>query len=48
MTTLQVNSIIIEPAHDKTYIKTCVTSENWDQPVHLCSLSESSLIPARR
>ena len=27
-----------EPAHDKTYNKTCVTSKNSDQPVHLCSL----------
>ena len=27
-----------EPAHDKTYSKTCATSEDSDQPVHLYSL----------
>ena len=27
-----------EPAHDKTYNKTCVISKDSDQPAHLCSL----------
>ena len=27
--------LIFEPAHDKTYNKTCVTSKDSDQPVHL-------------
>ena len=26
--------IVYEPAHDKTYNKTCVTSKGSDQPVH--------------
>ena len=29
---------IIEPAHDKTYNKTCATSEDSDQPAHPRSL----------
>ena len=29
---------LFEPAHDKTYNKTCVTSEDSDQPAHPCSL----------
>ena len=27
-----------EPVHNKTYNKTCATSEESDQPAHLCSL----------
>ena len=30
----------IEPAHNKTYNKTCATSEDSDQPAHLRSLIE--------
>ena len=30
--------VTIEPAHDKTYNKTCATSIVSDQPVHPCSL----------
>ena len=26
--------MLFEPAHDKTYSKTCVTSKDSDQPVH--------------
>ena len=29
---------LYEPAHDKTYNKTCVTSEDSDQPAHSHSL----------
>ena len=29
---------VFEPAHDKTYKKTCATSEDSDQPVHVHSL----------
>ena len=36
--------LLFEPAHDKTYIKTCATSEDSDQPAHLRSLTESLLI----
>ena len=32
------NILIFEHAHDKTYNKTCATSENSDQHAHLCSL----------
>ena len=35
---LRVNTIIFEPAPDKTYVKTCATSEDSDQPAHLHSL----------
>ena len=34
ISTLRVNQIVNEPAHDKTYNKTCVTSKDSDQPVH--------------
>ena len=34
VTTL-IETIIIEPAHDKHYNKTCATSEDSDQPAHL-------------
>ena len=34
---------INEPAHDKTYNKTCATSEDSDQPEHPCSLRWSHL-----
>ena len=30
--------ILFEPAHDKTYNKTCPTSEDSDHPVHLRSM----------
>ena len=33
----------IEPAHDKTYNKTCVTSKDSDQPVHPPGSSFDSL-----
>ena len=29
-----VSSLIFEPAYDKTYNKTCATSEDSDQPAH--------------
>ena len=32
------NKILYEPAYDKTYFKTCVTSEDSDQPAHPCRL----------
>ena len=38
--TLDASQIMnIGPAHDKTYRKTCVTSEESDQPVHLPSMA---------
>ena len=33
-----------KPAHDKTYEKTCATSEDSDHPAHPRSLIKSSLI----
>ena len=35
----------IEPAHDKTYYKTCVTSEDSDQPVLQLSMARGSRSP---
>ena len=35
---MNIQHILFEPAHAKTYNKTCVTSEDSDQPVHLYSL----------
>ena len=36
---MQIEQIFeIEPTHDKTYNKTCATSEDSDQPAHLRSL----------
>ena len=32
--TIYLENIIIEPAHDRAYNKTCVTSKDSDQPVH--------------
>ena len=32
---------INEPAHDKTYNKTCVTNKGSDQPVHLHSMARA-------
>ena len=36
---------IYEPAHDKTYNKTCVTNEDSDQPVHLPSMARVLVYP---
>ena len=36
---------MIEPAHVKTYNKTCVTSKDSDQPVHPPSMARFSSIP---
>ena len=35
---LPTDHVRLEPVHDKTYIKTCATSEDSDQPTHLRSL----------
>ena len=34
-----------EPAHDKTYNKTCVTSKDSDQPVHPPSMARVPVYP---
>ena len=35
-----------EPAHDKTYNKTCVTSKYLDQPVHPPSMARILVYPS--
>ena len=35
-----------EPAHDKTYNKTCVTSKDSDQPVHTPSMARVITYPS--
>ena len=35
---------VVDPAHDKTYNKTCATNKDSDQPAHPHSLIESLLI----
>ena len=37
---------INEPAHDKTYNKTCVTSKDSDHPVHPSSMSRVLVYPS--
>ena len=37
---------MIEPAQDKTYNKTCVTSKDFDQPVHPPSMTRVLLHPS--
>ena len=41
-----VELILIEPAHDKTYNKTCVTSKDSDQPVHTPSMARVLVYPS--
>ena len=36
---MEVQNIKNEPAHDKTYYKTCVTNKDLDQPVHQPSMA---------
>ena len=36
---LGMKTPLYEPAHDKTYNKTCVTSKHSDKPVHLLSIA---------
>ena len=36
----------IDPAHDKTYNKTCVTSKDSDQPVHPPSMAKIFVYPS--
>ena len=38
-------SLYNEPAHDKIYHKTCVTSQDLDQPVYPSSMARVSFIP---
>ena len=35
-----------KPGHDKTYSKTCVTSKDSDQPVHLSTMARVLGYPA--
>ena len=35
-----------DPAHDKTYNKTCVTSKDSDQPVHLPNMTWGLFYPS--
>ena len=37
---------VIEPAHDRTYNKTCVTSKYLDQPVHPPSMARVLMYPS--
>ena len=40
------NIIIYEPAHDKTFKKTCVTNKDSDQPVNPPSMAKVLLYPS--
>ena len=35
-----------EPAHDKTYIETCVTNKDSDQPIHPLSMARVLVYPS--
>ena len=37
---------LFEPVHDKSFNKTCVTSKDSDQPVHLSSLAGVVIFPS--
>ena len=43
--TMQTCQIKFEPAHDKPYCKTCVTSRDSDQPVHPSGLARALVYP---
>ena len=45
--TATVLNNIYEPAHDKTYNKTCVTSKDSDQPVHPSSMARVLVHPCK-
>ena len=38
--------VLFEPAHNKTYSKTCVTSKDSDQPVHSPSIARVLVYPS--
>ena len=41
-----IPKLSIEPVHNKTYNKTCVTSKDSDQPVHLPSIAVVLVYPS--